>query len=119
MVLCLVLFLLLMIPTAFAEETAEDITSSCTYHALSTDKLFRLTDGKLKSPYEGRAYTQNWIEIQAPQDRRSHWKSGIPRRMNMSFTLMSIRVSICTNSSHSTVFSRCAFPPQIIRGRFR
>jgi LmbE family N-acetylglucosaminyl deacetylase len=72
MVLCLVLFLLLMIPTAFAEETAEDITSSCTYHALSTDKLFRLTDGKLKSPYEGRAYTQNWIEIQAPQDRPIH-----------------------------------------------
>lgn len=83
MVLCLVLFLLLMIPTAFAEETAEDITSSCTYHALSTDKLFRLTDGKLKSPYEGRAYTQNWIEIQAPQDRPIHglymiWNSRLP-----------------------------------------
>ena len=50
---------------SMAEPVAEDIASSCTFHASSNDKLFRLTDGKLKSSYEGKAYKQNWIEITA------------------------------------------------------
>ena len=66
---CIVLFSILLLFTlpVCAEETAEEISDSCTFHALSTDKLFRLTDGKFKSPYQGKAYAQNWIEISAPQ----------------------------------------------------
>lgn len=54
---------------SMAEPVAEDIASSCTFHASSNDKLFRLTDGKLKSSYEGKAYKQNWIEITAPKNK--------------------------------------------------
>ena len=66
---CIVLFSILLLFTlpVCAEETAEEISDSCTFHALSTDKLFRLTDGKFKSPYQGKSNAQNWIEISAPQ----------------------------------------------------
>lgn len=52
--------------------SAENITSDCSFHASGTDKLFRLTDGKLKSPYEGKPHKENWIEISAPEKASIH-----------------------------------------------
>ena len=68
--LILILTACLALCSALADPMpAEDISSSCTFNALSKDKLFRLTDGKTKSPYEGRHHAENWIEITAPNDK--------------------------------------------------
>ncbi len=67
--LCFVLSVLFSYSCAVAENTAEDITDLCEITASQKDKIFRLTDGKDRQPFEGKHGKENWIEITAPEGK--------------------------------------------------
>lgn len=48
-------------------EEAPDLTGDCEITASRKDKLFRLTDGKMKMTFEGLKNKQNWIEVTVPE----------------------------------------------------
>ncbi len=100
----LFLCLFFLFPLVSCAETAEELTDSCHYSASDTSKLFRLTDGKTKQIFEGRANRENWIEITAPQGKAMAglyilWK-GYTSPVTMEVTSQTGEVSIQEVNAH-------------------